>query len=95
MESAWKVWCRPVCQVSDDGFYLLLLHDQPADSRANLEKDALFVVDVTTGTADSEPWQTFDNSDLERHGMAIEPGGAILIAIPLRESPIGDTIEFR
>jgi len=75
-----------------DGNGLIILHDQPANFYENFLVDAIYRVDPTTGEASL--LQEF-STDAERYGMATNPGEAIWMAQPLRNSPLGDTVEIQ
>ncbi|MBN1844042.1 MAG: hypothetical protein JW810_00035 [Sedimentisphaerales bacterium] len=75
-----------------EGDGLIALHDQPADDFGNLMVDALYRIDTATGAASL--LQEFA-VDQERHGLATEPGQAIWVGLPLRNSPVGDTITIQ
>ncbi|MCP4710224.1 MAG: hypothetical protein GY869_16495, partial [Planctomycetes bacterium] len=74
-----------------EGDDLLLLHDLPEDVHNSFMPDALYRIDP--GTGDVSLMEEYAE-DYERHGLATEPGGFILAGMPLRESPLGDTIEI-
>ncbi|MBN1764720.1 MAG: hypothetical protein JW860_05635 [Sedimentisphaerales bacterium] len=77
--------------VSPEGDALLALHDQPYGQTDNLLVDALYRIDTSVGQANL--WVEL-GEDWELGGLTAEPGGAILVGLPLRESPIGDTLEI-
>ena len=75
-----------------DGNGLIVLHDQPANFYENFLADAIYRVDPTTGEASL--LQEF-STDAERHGLATNPSEAIWAAQPLRNNPLGDTVEIQ
>ncbi len=83
--------------VSRDGDTLLALHDQPLDVLTNFYQDALYEIhpDSVLGGSQINPVLYYEFPfDMERHGLAVQPGGVILAGLPLRGSPVGDTIRI-
>jgi len=78
--------------ISPDGQSLLGLHDQSGLDFNTLLTDGLYKIDPATGQA--ELWQEFYSSNPERGGIAVVPDGVILMSLPLRSSPIGDTVNI-
>ncbi|HPY78220.1 MAG TPA: hypothetical protein PLQ45_10275, partial [Anaerohalosphaeraceae bacterium] len=83
--------------VSRDGDTLLALHDQPLDVLTNFYQDALYEIqpDSVLGGSQINPVLYYEFPyDMERHGLAVQPGGVILAGLPLRGSPVEDTIRI-
>ncbi len=69
---------------------LIALHDLPEENTNSLLDDALYFVDTTTGLA------TFRSEFSEktmRQGIAAEPGGSLLIGLPVPGNPLTDTFK--
>ncbi|MFC1783052.1 hypothetical protein ACFL02_05650, partial [Planctomycetota bacterium] len=79
-----------------EGEGLLMLHDQDEDVHTSFMVDALYRLDQYTGAVSLLEEFLFDEDRIwqERHGLATEPGGAIFVGLPLRSSPLGETLDI-